>query len=68
MVEGVFKNVGLSLPADGSKDKELDIKGFEEIEIGDWNNDGKEIEVALYDNISIAEDNNDAIEFISNSE
>lgn len=30
----VFNMVGLLLPAEGSKDKELDIKGLGEIEIG----------------------------------
>ncbi|RPA91146.1 DDE-domain-containing protein, partial [Choiromyces venosus 120613-1] len=48
IVESVFRKVGLSLPADGSNDKELDIKGFEGIEIGDWKIDGKEVGVALY--------------------
>ena len=68
IVEMVFRKVGLSLPADGRNDKELDIKGFKGIEIGDWKENREEVGAALYDNISIAEDNNDAIEFISNGE
>jgi len=34
IVERVFNMVGLLLPADGSKDKKLDIKALAEIEIG----------------------------------
>ncbi|RPA95605.1 hypothetical protein L873DRAFT_1845917 [Choiromyces venosus 120613-1] len=68
LVENVFRKVGLSLPADGSKDDELNIKGFEVIEIGDWKIDGKEVEAILYNDIPIAKDNNDAIEFIANGE
>ena len=68
IVEEVFSKVGLSLPADGSNDQKLDIKGFEEIEIGNWKIDGREEEAAPYNNIPIAEDNNDAIEFIANGE
>lgn len=32
----IFQQVSLSLPIDRSADHELDIKGFGEIEIGDW--------------------------------
>jgi len=31
--------VGLSLPIDGSSDHELDIKDFENLEIGNWEED-----------------------------
>lgn len=34
MIKSVFRRVGLSLPIDGSQDRELDIKGFSGIEIG----------------------------------
>ncbi|PUU75421.1 hypothetical protein B9Z19DRAFT_1067453 [Tuber borchii] len=68
IVEAVFRKVGLSLPADGSNDKELDIKGFGDIEIGDWKIDRREEEVALHNNIPIAENDNDAIEYIANGE
>jgi hypothetical protein len=36
IVKKVFRKVGLSLPIDGSADHELDIKGLQEIEVGDW--------------------------------
>lgn len=36
LVKRVFRKVGLSLLIDGSADHELDIKGFSEIDIGDW--------------------------------
>lgn len=36
IIRRVFRKVGLSLPVDGSADHELDIKGFQDIEIGDW--------------------------------
>jgi len=34
-----FRKLGLSLPTDGSLDHELDIKGFENLEIGNWQED-----------------------------
>lgn len=36
LVKRIFRKVGLSLPIDGSADHELDIKGFQQINIGDW--------------------------------
>lgn len=36
IVKKVFRKVGLFLPIDGSADCELDIKGFMELNIGDW--------------------------------
>lgn len=36
LVKKAFRIVGLSLPIDGSAHHELDIKGFFEINIGDW--------------------------------
>jgi len=31
-----FRKLGLSLPIDRSSDHELDMKGFENLEIGNW--------------------------------
>jgi len=31
--------VGLTLPIDGSRDHELDVKGFIGLEVGDWRRD-----------------------------
>ncbi|RPB03442.1 hypothetical protein L873DRAFT_1786885 [Choiromyces venosus 120613-1] len=62
----ILNKFGLSLPADGSKDHEIDIKEFEEIEIGYWKIDGKEVEAIPYNDILIVDDSsNDAIEFIA---
>lgn len=36
IVTRVFRKVGLSLPIDGSADRELDIRGLTEVDIGDW--------------------------------
>jgi hypothetical protein len=36
-IRRIFWNLGLSLPVNGSKYYELYIKGFECIEVGDWN-------------------------------
>lgn len=36
VVQGVFRKVVLSLAIDASKDHKFDIKGFLEVEIGDW--------------------------------
>ena len=39
LIRTSFRKVGLSLPIDGSSDHELDIKGFENLEIGNWEED-----------------------------
>ena len=68
LVEKVFKKVGLALPADGSRDRELDIKGFEGIEVGDWNIGGIEKKELSEDIISTEDDCNETIEFVANGE
>ncbi|KAG0125495.1 hypothetical protein HOY82DRAFT_543119 [Tuber indicum] len=56
-----FRKVGLSLPVDGSQDQELDIKGFEGLEIGNW----REIPESLvpFADIRTAKDNSEEGEF-----
>ncbi|RPA96173.1 DDE-domain-containing protein, partial [Choiromyces venosus 120613-1] len=51
LVESVFRKVGLSLPADGSRDNELDIKGFQGIEMGDWRMQENREQLVLEDTI-----------------
>jgi len=65
LVEKVFRKVGLSLPADGSKDVELDIKGFEGIEVGDWNIGRIEEKEVLQEIIPIGSGCNEVIEFVA---
>jgi len=55
IIRHVFRKVGLSLPANGSCDSELDIKGFGELEIGDWRNDYEVVDATA----DIPVDNND---------
>lgn len=67
IVERVFRKLGLSLPADGSNDQELDIKGFQDINVGNWR-----IEANLVQSLSlpfnIADDNDSENEYILNDE
>ncbi|RPA95043.1 DDE-domain-containing protein, partial [Choiromyces venosus 120613-1] len=57
LVESVFRKVGLSLPADGSRDNELDIKGFQGIEMGDWRIQENREQLVLED--TVLDDDND---------
>jgi hypothetical protein len=36
MIRRAFKQVGLGLPIDGSRDHEIKIKDFLEVEVGNW--------------------------------
>jgi len=39
LISRSFRKTGLSLPLDGCLDSELDIKGFTNLEIGNWRED-----------------------------
>ena len=52
----------LSLPADGSCDSALDIKGFRVLEIGDWHNDYQAVEPTA--EIPVDNDDHNTIEFV----
>jgi len=58
-----FWKVGLSLPINGSRDYELDIKGFTSLAIGNWREDW----VSLDDRANVIEDDDDDIELIPTS-
>ncbi|RPB07380.1 hypothetical protein P167DRAFT_579326 [Morchella conica CCBAS932] len=64
-----FRNVGLSLPVDGSEEWALRIKGFEEIEIGDWR---RQLEVpdqgGQFTDITEQNDYSEEIEFVAHGE
>ena len=62
LIRRVFRKVGLSLPADGSCDSELDIKGFRGLEIGDWHNDYQAVEATA--EIPVDNDDDNTIEFV----
>jgi len=65
IIRRVFRKVGLSLPIDGRADKELDIKGFLGLQIGDWRND---VGVAPAEaEILDTNDENEDIEFVVDS-
>jgi len=62
-----FGKVGLSLPADGSCDHELDIKGFAGLKIEDWlERDIAEIDI--YANIGHNHNDNEEIEFVADGD
>jgi len=62
IIQRIFRKVELSLPIDGSADGELDIKGFQRLEIGNWRN---EIGVASEEaEILDKNDENQDIEFV----
>jgi len=56
-----FRKLGLSLPVDGSLDHELDIKGFENLEIGNWQEDLG----SLDDRADVGIEGDDIIEFVN---
>jgi len=62
LIRRVFRKVGLSLPANGSCDAELDIKGFGDLVIGDWSNDYQVIDATA--DIPVDNDNDNTIEFV----
>ena len=63
IIRSSFCNVGLSLPIDGSLDSMLDIKGFGNLQIGDWRQDLSTLdELADVGDTGDMEDN--SIEFV----
>jgi hypothetical protein len=36
MIHQAFRQVGLGLPIDGSRDHEIKIKDFVDVQVGDW--------------------------------
>lgn len=71
LIRRVFRKVGLSLPIDGSADHEIDIKGFQGLEVGDWR---REAEVPVnelveqFDDLSVENDDSSAVEFVADGE
>jgi len=57
-----FRKTGLSLPIDGSLDSELDIKGFTNLEIGNWREDF----VLPDERADVPDEDDELIEFIEN--
>lgn len=74
IIKRVFRKVGLSLPIDGSADHELDVKGFEKLEIGDWRRDsGLEDELDLepedqFADVEKTNDDHECVEFVAHGE
>jgi len=62
LIQKVFWKRGLSLPSNGTCDHEFDIKGFSELEIGDWHVDYGAVDEAA--DISIDNDDDHSIEFV----
>jgi len=60
LISTSFRKLGLSLPIDGSSDHELDIKGFSELEIGDWTQDLS----LLDDRVDVGNEEDHDIEFV----
>lgn len=58
--------MGLSLPAEGSQDRELNIKGFEGLEIGNWREIPQSPEP--FAEIETTEDNCEEVEFCADLE
>jgi hypothetical protein len=58
--------VGLSLPIDGSADSELDIKGFQGLEIEDWHEDRGEPD--KFADVNMENDDDGNVEFTAVSE
>ena len=66
IIQRVFRNVGLSLPIDGSCDSELEITGFTGLDIANWREDFETID----EEAEILEtcDNDEGIDFIPSQE
>lgn len=65
LVKQSFRNVGLSLPIDGSQDHTLDIKGFTGIEIGDWRSEENDPDLEFAD-VNMVDC--DTVEFVADGE
>jgi len=63
IIRSSFRNVGLSLPIDGSSDSMLDIKGFGNLQIGDWRQDLRTLD-ELADVGDTGDMEDDSIEFV----
>ena len=68
IIRRVFRQVGLSLPVDGTSDSELKIKGFPEVEVGDWHRDYEEVEEEAELEIPETNDDDSSIEFVHSNE
>lgn len=66
IVQKSFRNVGLTLPVDGSSDQELNIKGFtpQELDIGDWSTDFDTIVLEEHRVLGENDDDCSAIDFV----
>lgn len=62
LISRSFRKTGLSLPINGSLDSELDIKGFTNLEIGNWREDF----VLADERADVHEGNDELIEFVEN--
>ena len=62
LISHSFHKTGLSLPIDGSLDSELDIKGFTNLEIGDWREDF----VLLDERADVHDEDDELIEVVEN--
>jgi len=60
LISTSFRKFGLSLPIDGSSDHELDIKGFSELEFGEWTEDLS----LLDDRVDVGNEEDHDIEFV----
>ena len=60
LIRTSFRKVGLALPIDGTFDHELDIKGFTDLEIGNWREDLD----ALDDRADVADQEDQELELV----
>jgi len=61
LIRTSFRKVGLALPIDGTFDHKLDIKGFTDLEIGNWGDDLD----ALDDRADVADEKDQELELVS---
>jgi len=61
-----FRKLGLSLPIDGQRDTELDIKGLPGIQVGNWMNDTTTDDI--YMDMGTEDNEHPAIEYVADSE
>lgn len=72
LLQRAFWKIGLSLPIDGSADDQLHIKGFSNIEIGDWKQDldcgSLHMELSHFADVDRTHDESEYIEFVAHGE
>jgi len=61
-----FQKLGLSLPIDGQRDTELDIKGLPGIQVGNWMDDTTTDDI--YMDMGTEDNEHPAIEYVADSE